>query len=37
MEAVFIALMALVILLSGWVSLVVLYHLFKADNGTSKR
>jgi hypothetical protein len=32
MEAVFIALMALVVLLSGWVSIVVLYNLFKADN-----
>ena len=34
MEAVFIALMALVVLGSGWVSLIVLYNLFKADNGT---
>jgi hypothetical protein len=32
MEAVFIALMALVVLLSGWVSLVVLYRLFKSEN-----
>ena len=32
MEAVFVALMALVVLLSGWVSLVVLHRLFKADN-----
>jgi hypothetical protein len=31
MEAVFIALMALVVLLTGWVSLVVLYRLFKTD------
>jgi hypothetical protein len=34
MEAVFIALMALVVLLTGWVSVVILWHLFKADNGT---
>jgi len=32
MEAVFIALMALVVLLTGYVALVVLYHLLKADN-----
>jgi hypothetical protein len=32
MEAVFIALMAAVVLLSGFVSLVVLYKLMKADN-----
>lgn len=32
MEAVFIALMALVVLLSGYVSLVVIYKLLKADN-----
>lgn len=32
MEAVFIALMALVVLLTGWVSLVVLYKLFKTDS-----
>jgi hypothetical protein len=32
MEAVFIALMAAVVLLSGFVSLVVLYKLLKADN-----
>ena len=32
MEAVFISLMALVVLLSGWVSLVVLYRLFKTEN-----
>jgi hypothetical protein len=32
MEAVFIALMALVVLLTGYVSLVVLYKLFKAEN-----
>jgi hypothetical protein len=31
MEAVFIALMALVVLLSGYVALLVLYRLFKAD------
>jgi hypothetical protein len=31
MEAVFIALMALVVLLTGWVSLVVVYKLFKTD------
>ena len=31
MEAVFIALMALVVLLTGWVSLLVLYRLFKTD------
>jgi hypothetical protein len=31
MEAVFIALMALVVLLTGWVSLMVLYKLFKTD------
>lgn len=30
MEAVFISLMALVVLGTGWVALVVLYHLFKA-------
>lgn len=32
MEAVFIALMAAVVLLSGFVSLVVLYKLMKANN-----
>jgi hypothetical protein len=32
MEAVFIALMAAVVLLSGFVALVVLYKLMKADN-----
>jgi hypothetical protein len=31
MEAVFIALMALVVLLTGWVSLMVVYKLFKTD------
>ena len=31
MEAVFIALMALVVLLTGWVSLLVLYRLFKTE------
>ncbi len=36
MEAVFISLMALVVLLTGWVALVVLYRLFKADNGSEK-
>ncbi len=34
MEAFFIALMATVVLLIGYGSLVVLYKLFKADNGT---
>jgi hypothetical protein len=32
MEAVFIALMALVVVLTGWVSLVVVYKLFKTDS-----
>jgi hypothetical protein len=32
MEAVFIALMAAVVLLSGFVSLLVVYRLLKADN-----
>jgi hypothetical protein len=32
MEAVFIALMVAVVLLSGFVSLLVLYRLLKADN-----
>ena len=32
MEAVFIALMAVVVLLSGFVSLLVVYKLMKADN-----
>jgi hypothetical protein len=32
MEAVFIALMALVVLMTGWVSLLVLWRLFRADN-----
>ena len=32
MEAVFIALMAAVVLLSGFVSVLVLYKLLKADN-----
>ena len=32
MEAVFIALMVAVVLLSGFVSLLVLYKLMKADN-----
>lgn len=37
MEAVFIALMGLVVLLSGWVSIVVVYHLFKGSSEASKR
>ena len=37
MEAVFIALMALVVLLTGYVALVVLWNLFKADNQTARR
>jgi len=32
MEAVFISLMALVLLLTGYVALVVLYKLFKTEN-----
>jgi hypothetical protein len=32
MEAFFISLMAAVVVLTGWVSVVVLYKLFKADN-----
>ena len=32
MEAVFIALMGLVVLMSGWVSLMVLYKLFKTQS-----
>jgi uncharacterized RDD family membrane protein YckC len=32
MEAVFICLMALVVLLTGYVALVVLYKLFRADS-----
>jgi hypothetical protein len=32
MEAFFIALMALVVLLTGYVSIVVIYKLMKADN-----
>jgi hypothetical protein len=32
MEAVFISLMALVVLLTGWVAFMVLYKLFKAEN-----
>ena len=32
MEAVFISLMALVVLMTGWVSLMVLWRLFRADN-----
>jgi len=37
MEAVFIALMALVVLLTGWVSVIVLWKLFKDDNGNDQR
>ena len=37
MEAVFIALMALVVLLTGWVSILVLWKLFKDDNGNDQR
>jgi hypothetical protein len=33
MEAVFIALMALVVLLSGYVAVLVVYKLLKSDNG----
>ncbi len=44
MEAVFIALMALVVLTAGWLAIVVLHRLFRVDNradqgadtGTSK-
>jgi len=36
MEAVFISLMAMVVLLTGWVSLVVLYNLFKTENNKVK-
>jgi hypothetical protein len=32
MEALFISMMALVVLLTGYVALVVLYKLMKADN-----
>ena len=32
MEAVFISLMALVVLLTGYAALVVLYKLFKTEN-----
>jgi hypothetical protein len=32
MEALFISMMALVVLLTGYVALVVLYKLLKADN-----
>jgi hypothetical protein len=32
MEAVFISLMAMVVLLTGWVSLVVIYNLFKTES-----
>ena len=37
MEAVFIALMGLVALLTGFVSLVVLWNLFKTDRGATDR
>jgi hypothetical protein len=37
MEAFFIALMAAVVLLTGYVSLVVLYKLFRANNGAVNR
>ncbi len=33
MEAFFVAIMAAVVLMTGWVSTVVLYKLFRADNG----
>jgi hypothetical protein len=33
MEAVFIALMALVVLLSGYVAVLVVYNLFKSERG----
>jgi len=33
MEALFIALMALVVLLSGYVAVLVVYKLLKSDNG----
>ena len=36
MEAVFISLMAMVVLLTGWVSLVVLYNLFKTESDKVK-
>ncbi len=32
MEAVFISLMALVVVLTGWVSVLVVYKLFKAEH-----
>ena len=32
MEAVFISLMAMVVLLTGWVSLVVIYNLFTTES-----
>ncbi len=32
MEAVFISLMVLVVLMTGWVSLTVLYRLYKSQN-----
>jgi hypothetical protein len=34
MEAFFIGLMAAVVVLTGYVSVLVVYRLFKADNGT---
>jgi hypothetical protein len=36
MEAVLIALMASVVLASGWVAFIVVWNLFKADNGPTK-
>jgi len=32
MEAVFISLMALVVLCTGWVAFIVLYNLFRTEN-----
>ncbi len=37
MEAVFIALMALVVLLTGYVSAVVVWNLVQDDNGNTTR
>lgn len=34
MEAFFIALMVAVMLLTSWVAFLVLYRLFRSDNGT---
>jgi hypothetical protein len=36
MEAVFISLMAMVVLLTGWVAAVVLYNLFKTESAKSE-